>query len=133
MADLALIRAAKAVDGKHRVMAKDELMSGVAMFFQGSFQPLDLDVALSSEAAPERIDKHHQKVTAPHEVGETRLPGGSVIRKIENSAKHCLTHHVVGRVIAGCVPDGDSRTVEPCHFRVEPISPLCAKCVRVRC
>jgi len=57
-------------------MAKDELMSGVAMFFQGSFQPLDLDVALSSEAAPERIDKHHQKVTAPHEVGETRLPGG---------------------------------------------------------
>src|SRR5262245_9279947 len=79
VADLALIRAGKAVDGKHRVMAKDELMSRVAMFSQRCLQPLDFDMALSSEAAPERIDEHHEKVTAPYELGETSLPRRSVI------------------------------------------------------
>jgi hypothetical protein len=87
LSSIALIPAAKAVDGKHRVMAKDKLMPGIAVFSQRCLQPLDLDMPLTSEAAPERVDEHHQQVAAPHEVGETRLPGGPLFGRSRTARK----------------------------------------------
>src|SRR5437899_12752126 len=49
VADLALIGPRKAVDGKHRVMAKNELMSGITMVSERCFQPRELDMALTAK------------------------------------------------------------------------------------
>src|SRR5690348_10929007 len=115
------------------MMAKDELMSRIAMSSQCCSQPIELDMAFPSEATPERVDEYQQKIATPYEVGKTGLSRRSVIRQVEHLAKHGLAHRVIGRMIAGCVPHGDLRTVQPHHFRVEPMSPLRAQGISIRC
>ena len=114
------------------MVAKDELVPGIAMFSERGFEPRELDMALPSKAAPERVDEHHQEVAAPHEVGETRLSRRPIFRQVQHCAKHRLAHHIIGRVIAGRVPHRNGRTVEPCHFHIQPIAPLRAQRVRIR-
>jgi hypothetical protein len=42
----------------------------------------------------------------------------------QHAAKRRLAHLVVGRVIAGRVPERDRAAVEPGHLLVQPVAPL---------
>ena len=123
--DLALIGTREAVDGEHRVVAKNQLVAGIGMALQHVAEPRRLDMALAAQARPHRVDEDHQEVAAPHEVATG--PPDRAARCAANgraSAKRRFAHRVVGRVVAGRVPEGDRLAVEPGHLMVQPVPPL---------
>ena len=79
------------------------------------------------------MDENQQQVVAPHEVGETLLPLGTVARQVrQHLGEDALAHPVIGRMIAGGVEKGCRRAVEPSHFHIEPVAPLLAQRLGIR-
>jgi hypothetical protein len=49
----------------------------------------------------------------------------------ENIAEHRLAHRIVRRVIASGVPERDRVSIEPTHFLIQPVPPLCPEFDRI--
>ena len=124
-ADLPLVGTGEAVDREDRVMAQHQLVVRIGMALQHLAQPRRLDMALAAQARPHRMDEDHQQVAAPHKVGQALLSGWAVARQmIEHRAKRRLAHLVVGRVVAGRIPQWNGFAIEPGHLALQPVAPL---------
>jgi hypothetical protein len=123
-ADLALVWAGEAVDGVDWMMAQNELVPGIGMLVEDTLQPLGFDMAFAAQPRPEGMDEDHQQVAAPDPVRQPLLPGRPVPGQVEHLPEHGLAHHVVGRVVPGCMPQRDPLAIEPAHLVIEPMPPL---------
>ncbi len=78
------------------------------------------------------MNEDEQQVALPHPVRQAFLSGRAVARQvIVDLAEHRLAHGIVGRVVAGRMPQRDRTSVEPGHLVVEPVPPLLAQRVGV--
>ena len=131
-ADIALVGAGEAVDRMDGMVARDELVAGVRVLVQHGAEPVGLDMAFAAEARPQRVNEDEQQVALPHPVRQAFLSGRPVARQvIVHLAEHRLAHGVVGRMVAGRVPQRGRAPVEPGHLVVEPVSPLLAQRVGI--
>jgi hypothetical protein len=106
-------------------MAEDQLVARVGVALQHVAEPRRLDMALAAQARPHRVDENHQEVAAPHKIGQALLSRRPVTRQMTEHRTKCrLAHLVVGRVVAGRVPQRNGLAIEPGHLTLQPMTPL---------